>query len=242
MRFMSACSPRNNASGVLQVYRLHDACATLQLALLARQQQQHRVTDYVEENAADLVAASRTVLSVPSTSAPPSVPPSWVCIGVSSRSHRDVYLALPTYAAFFFDYSIEWALFASTEMSRQYVGRCMMAKLQTVGGGWASLHRADKALLCALQLYRVAVAVFDEEVVRKCRLFIGWAFLWNSNRTKALEVFQGELDDARARGDLVHERRCLHAVFNAELNPNLAPGGAYTDHFDLVDRCSNAFA
>ncbi|KPI85483.1 hypothetical protein ABL78_5443 [Leptomonas seymouri] len=238
---MPTRSDLSSESGVLDVCRLRGACATLQLALFA-QRQQRCVVDYVEANASELVEVASAVSCVSSTPSSAFPPPSWLFIGVSSRRRHAVYLVLPTYAALFYDYTIEWALLAQAEMSRQYAGRCMMAKLQTIGGGWASLHRADKALLCALLLYRVAEAVFDEEVVRKCRLFMGWAQLWNSSPTKALEMFQRELDDARARGDVVHERRCLHAVSNTEQNPNLAPGGAHTDRYDLVDRWSRAFA
>jgi hypothetical protein len=230
------------ATSVLQVYRLRDACATLQLVFLASQ---HRVAEYVEKRASDLAEERYTVALSSSTSSPfspASLPPSWVYVGRSSRDRCAVCLVLPTYANFFFDYTIEWALFAQAEMSRQYASRCMIAKLQTIGGGWASLHRADRALLCALQLYTVAEAVLDEEVMRKSRLFIGWAHLWNSNPAKALEVFRSELSDARARGDATHERRCLHAICNAEQNPKLAPGGSYTAHYDLVDCWSSTFA
>lgn len=242
---MAACLRQDNSTAaVAEVYRLRDACTTLHLIRLAPQ---HDIVDYVEETAADLVASSSTMPLVTSSSSSlssstaTSLPPSCVFIGVSSREHCDIYLVLPTYAHLFFDFTMHWAFVANGEMARQYAGRCTVAMLQTVGGGWASLHRADRALLCALQLYRVAEAVFDEEVVRKCRLFIGWAHLWNSHPTKALNIFQRELNDAIARGDLVHERRCLHAICNTTRNPHLAPGGAYTSHFDLVDCWSGAF-
>lgn len=226
----------------LHVYRLRDACATLRLVLLANHS---FVADYVEESGPDLVAASGAVALTHSpddvTASSAQLPDSWVYVGVTTRGRHRVYVVLPTYAALFFDMAIEWAFFAHAEMSRQYAGRCIIAKLQTVGGGWASLHRADKALLCALQLHCVAEAVFEEEVVRKCRLFIGWAHLWNSNPAKALTMFRSELADARRRDDIVHERRCLHAISNAEHNPHLAPGGAYTNHFDLVDFWARSF-
>ena len=238
---MPASSYCRDTTHLAQVYRLRDACATLQLVLLAPQ---HRVADFVEESASDLVQATSAVLLVSSTAAAaaPHPPSSWAYVGVSTQTRHDVYLMLPTYACLFFDYTMASALLANGEMSRQYAGRCTIAKLQTIGGGWASLHRADRSLLCALQLYTVAEAVFDEEVVRKCRLFVGWAHLWNSNPAKALEVFQAELKDALSRGDIEHERRCRHAICNATRNPRLAPGGAYTGHFDLVDCWSRTFA
>lgn len=164
-----------------------------------------------------------------------------VAVGRSKAEHLPVYLLLPSYSSYFYDFTIFWGQSAFTEMARQYVGRCRIAQLQTLGGGWASLHRADKALECAILLYDCAAAVFDGDVVRKCRLFIGWAHLWNNSPQMAIQLFRMELAEARKRGDEVHERRCLHAIANATHNPRLAVGGAHTGHYDLTDCWSRVF-
>ncbi|CBZ27153.1 conserved hypothetical protein [Leishmania mexicana MHOM/GT/2001/U1103] len=234
-------------SPVRCVYRLRDACAALQLILLAYKYRRcgaksMTVAMFVQACASDLVkevrvledALSSSPRRVSSGDAIATLEAPWFYIGSEAGDDVRVYLLLPTYADYFFDYTMHWARVAYSEMARQYVGHALIAKLQTVGGGWASLHRADKSLACALQLQAVAQAVFDEDVVRKCRLFIGWAHLWNSDPAKALEVFYAELAAARRHGDTVHERRCLHAIQNAEHNPCLAPGGAHTGRYQLV--------
>ncbi|GET88660.1 hypothetical protein, conserved [Leishmania tarentolae] len=240
-----------------RVYHLRDACTALQLVLLAykyRRCSAHSilVARFVEACALDLVKEMRVLENAPSFSPPPhrhsssdaitALVAPWFYIGTDAADNARVYLFLPNNADYFFDYTMYWARVAYSEMARQYVGRCLIANLQTVGGGWASLHRADKSLACALQLHAVAQAVFDEDVVRKCRLFIGWAHLWNSDPAKALEVFYAELAAARRYGDTVHERRCLHAIQNAEHNPRLVPGGTYTGHYTLVDLWWRALA
>ncbi|KAK7198357.1 hypothetical protein NESM_000794800 [Novymonas esmeraldas] len=231
-----------------RVYRLRDACAALRLGVLALDWRRrcgrapNPVAAYVCACAADLVrdvcavGASTRACAAACAAAP------YVCVGRDPRDGVRVCVLLPTYAEYFFDHTLHWARVAYSEMARQYVGRGVIAQLQTVGGGWASLHRADRSLMCALQLHAVALAVFDEESVRKCRLFIGWAHLWNSNRATALRLFRAELAAARRWGDDVHEQRCLHAIVNAERNPRLAPGGAHTSHYQLVDMWSRAFA
>ncbi|CAM68123.1 conserved hypothetical protein [Leishmania infantum JPCM5] len=245
-----------HASPMRRVYRLRDSCAALQLILLAykhRRCSAHSMTVamFVEACASDLVQGVHVLESAPLSSSPShdssgdaiaTLEAPWFDIGSEAGDDVRVYLLLPTYADYFFDYTMYWARVAYSEMARQCAGHGLIAKLQTVGGGWASLHRADKSLACALQLHAVAQAVFDEDVVRKCRLFIGWAHLWNSDPAKALEVFYAELAAARRHGDPVHERRCLHAIQNAEHNPRLAPGGAHTGHYQLVNLWWRALA
>ncbi|KAG5478396.1 hypothetical protein LSCM4_04628 [Leishmania orientalis] len=244
------------ASTTRRVYRLRDACTALQLSLLAYtygrcSAHSISVAVYVEACASDLVKDARVVedsaLSSsptcdPSSDAITTLPASWLYIGLGAVDAARVYIVLPTYADYFFDHTMHWARIAYSEMARQCVSYGLIAKLQTIGGGWASLHRADKSLICALQLHAVAQAVSNEEVVHKCRLFIGWAHLWNCNPAKALEVFHAELTAARRRGHTAHERRCLHAIVNAEQNPRLAPGGMHTGHYPLVDAWRGARA
>lgn len=162
-----------------------------------------------------------------------------VCLG--HYDGRRVFIAFPSSGRVFADGTLLWGRMAQTELARQYAGRCEIARLQTIGGGWASLRRADKALECALELYDVAIAVFDEETVHKCRLFIGWAQLWNGNTEAAEHLFQLELRQAVLDGDVVHQRRCQHALINAATNPTLRDP-TKRGRFTLTDCWTRVFA
>ncbi|KAG5478607.1 hypothetical protein LSCM1_06010 [Leishmania martiniquensis] len=237
------------AATARRVYYLRDACAALQLSLLAYRHcrcstHSPSVAVDIEVCASDLAKKALVIEDAPLSSSPTCdflsdavepLPASWFYIGLGAVDGARVYIVLPTYTDYFFDYTMHWARIAYSEMARQCVSYGLIAKLQSVGGGWASLHRADKSLVCALQLHAVAQAVRDEELVHKCRLFIGWAHLWNSDASKALEIFHAELEAARRRGHTAHERRCLHAIENAEHNPLLTPGGLHTGHYPMVD-------
>ncbi|KAF8305085.1 hypothetical protein TcBrA4_0000150 [Trypanosoma cruzi] len=96
-----------------------------------------------------------------------------------------------------------------------------MAILQTVGGGWASLRRADKALRYAIMLYETAALIHDTATLRKCRLFVGWAHLWNGDLRQAVEIFEQQLVEAQVEGDAVQERRCISAIHHARHNPSV---------------------
>lgn len=165
-------------------------------------------------------------------------------IGSESLCRSVVFVALPSPAQLFYDGSRRWADYAQWEAARQYTAWCRIAVVQTVGGGWASLRRADKALACAMELYELAQIVGDGDIASKCRVFIGWAHLWSGRRETAVHLFSLELRDAVMRGDTVHRRRCENAITNATTNPTLngTAAGSAVRRFTLTDCWRKAFA
>lgn len=146
----------------------------------------------------------------------------YVELGCLSDEHAIYRIALPAPGRVFADATLFWAHVAQAEFTRQYAGRCLIAKFATLGGGWACLRRADKTLPYALAMLRVAHAVFDTETERRCRLFIGWAHLWRGETQRALAIFYAEMQQARELNDVAHIRRCQHAIIHATKNPSLA--------------------
>ncbi|KAF5217354.1 hypothetical protein ECC02_009782 [Trypanosoma cruzi] len=142
-------------------------------------------------------------------------------VGEATCSGAPCYVALPTSGRFFIDYCLTWGRHAHQGQARRYAACCKMAILQTVGGGWASLRRADKALRCAIMLYETAALIHDTATLRKCRLFVGWAHLWNGDVRQAVEIFEQQLVEARVEGDAVQERRCISAIHHARHNPSV---------------------
>ncbi|KAF8285751.1 hypothetical protein TcYC6_0031710 [Trypanosoma cruzi] len=61
----------------------------------------------------------------------------------------------------------------------------------------------------------------DTATLRKCRLFVGWAHLWNGDVRQAVEIFEQQLVEARVEGDAVQERRCISAIHHARHNPSV---------------------
>ncbi|CAD2219115.1 hypothetical protein, conserved [Angomonas deanei] len=146
-----------------------------------------------------------------------------VYIGTWDEDH--VYVPFPSLGKVSGDLSFYWARLAQWELCKQYRAYCSIAVLQTTGGGWASLRRVDKALECAVQLYYVAGVVGNDEIAQKCRIFVGWSCLWMGDQTSALLIFYSELASARRKKDIVHKRRCLHAIAHAKSNPNVLGTG-----------------
>ncbi|RNF19847.1 uncharacterized protein Tco025E_03986 [Trypanosoma conorhini] len=135
------------------------------------------------------------------------------------------YVALPPPGRFFIDFCLAWGRHAHYGQARQYAACCRMAMLQTVGGGWASLRRADKALACAVMLYATAARIHDAATQRKCRVFVGWAHLWNGDVRRALDIFEQQRREAEVEGDAVQERRCISAIHHARHNPSVVVAG-----------------
>ncbi|ORC83722.1 uncharacterized protein TM35_000591140 [Trypanosoma theileri] len=145
-----------------------------------------------------------------------------VATGVfSATTVARCYTLLPSPGRLFVDYCLSWARHAQSEQTRQYIASQRMAVLQTMGGGWASLRRADKALRCALLLYYTALQLHDASTQRKCRVFVGWAHLWNGDVRRAVEIFKQQQEEAREVGDTVQELRCSAALHHAEYNPTV---------------------
>jgi len=99
-----------------------------------------------------------------------------------------------------------------------------MAYYQTLGGGWASVMNVPKALECAFRLYQIAWELEDAPTLRRCRLFVGYAHLWNGNFALARKIFLTELERATQQGDDGDVKRAQAAL--AQLaNPELQDRG-----------------
>lgn len=119
---------------------------------------------------------------------------------------------------------------AATEMKRQYAIRCEMARVMTLGGGWASVKNAQEALKCSIRLYQLADKIGDEATKRKCRVFVGWAMLWyfeqqqqqqrtmssatTSELQKALWIFTTQLAANQSVHDETNWNRCFAALYH----------------------------
>eukprot|EP00164_Ancoracysta_twista_P009262 GFYU01013650.1.p2 GENE.GFYU01013650.1~~GFYU01013650.1.p2 ORF type:complete len:124 (-),score=11.01 GFYU01013650.1:9-380(-) len=119
--------------------------------------------------------------------------------------------------------------------------RVRMAIAQTMGGGWASVRNVAESLRWALLLQGCAEELNDEAAVRKCRVFIGWAHLWNGNRTASHEVFQSELRTAEEIGDEINANRCVAAEAHMLGNPLYQEDRGSVDLPDVAIQWSESF-
>lgn len=220
---------------VKEIYLLVDSWTTLSL-LHARQESVARPAQLAAYAAA--APDVQAVVVFEGRQPPPSAP---AALRLGRWRGHEVWLAIPTMARLAHDWSMPWSRYAQAELARQYISCCRIAHLQTVGGAYASLRQADRALECAIQLYETALSIHEEDILRKCRVFIGWAHLWNGSLTMSLQLFELALEDARQRGDIVQQRRCEHAIINAKTNPTLQPTPGERP-FTLTDCWTSAFA
>jgi hypothetical protein len=141
---------------------------------------------------------------------------------------------------------------AVTEMKRQYAVRCEMARVMTLGGGWASVKNAQEALKCSIRLYQLAGSIGDEATERKCRVFVGWAMLWHfehqqqqhqtkggapksipssspsaSELQKALWIFTTQLTANQSVNDETNWNRCFAALYHWSFLTNGHEEGAH---------------
>ncbi|CCW63728.1 unnamed protein product [Phytomonas sp. EM1] len=145
-------------------------------------------------------------------------------VGLYCESHAavvEVWVGQPSLGQLFYDGTMFSARIAQAELVRQYACYCRIAKLQTIGGGWASLRESRRAMQCAIELFNVATAVGNEVIASNCRVFVGWALLWSGNTRQALKLFKAEKQSACMRKDLEQQRRCENAIINARTNTTL---------------------
>ncbi|CCW68247.1 unnamed protein product [Phytomonas sp. Hart1] len=133
----------------------------------------------------------------------------------------EVWVGLPSLGQVFFDGTMFFARIAQMELVRQYACYCRIAKLQTIGGGWASLREPRHAMQYAVELFHVASVVGNDVIMGNCRIFVGWALLWSGKTEKALQLFKSERKIACMRNDLEQQRRCENAIINAKTNTTL---------------------
>lgn len=142
------------------------------------------------------------------------------CVTVQDPlSHSRIALLLPPMSRMAFDLTFESSKRLQYEMHREAFTRCEIAKLLTVGGGWASLRKEKQALTCTAELHRHALAVADEKLAQKCWIFLGWGLLWAGALNQGVQIFKKQLELAVQWNDKVLEQQCHHALINAQTNP-----------------------
>jgi hypothetical protein len=99
-----------------------------------------------------------------------------------------------------------------------------MAVATTMGGGWASVRNAEKALEWALRLMDLAAKIGDAATVRKCCVFVGWALLWRGGGRCSRAVFTVQQEAAASAEDSVNYRRCMAALLHHDYALQNAPG------------------
>lgn len=142
-----------------------------------------------------------------------------VIVGLSHICHRRVCLAIPSLGDAQLQLILPWGRHCNKAQNTQYMWRVRMAIAQTMGGGWASVRNVAESLRWALLLQHCAEELGDEASMRKCRVFIGWAHLWNGNREASHEVFLIEKRTAQEVGDEINANRCAAAEAHMEGNP-----------------------
>ncbi|RNF09662.1 hypothetical protein TraAM80_02017 [Trypanosoma rangeli] len=226
-----------------EVVLLHDSCSAVQVFLEVRRNEKSRA---VRKSIAGYVLRALTAEATFSIRYGTRGLPSLLLFRVGKATGIDgaCYVALPSRGRFFIDYCLAWGRHAHYGQARQYAARCRMAMLQTVGGGWASLRRADKALMCAIMLYETAARIHDAATLRKCRVFVGWAHLWNGDVRRAVDIFEQQRREAQVEGDAVQERRCISAIHYACHGPSVVVAGGARGHggFHLSECWTELFA
>lgn len=163
-----------------------------------------------------------------------------------------VLVPAPTPGALHFAIAMPSARFSMSEMIRQYLVRCEMARVMTLGGGWASVKNAKEALKCSIRLYELAASIGDEATIRKCRVFVGWAMLWHHQQKaevgastaasssasksldKALWIFTTQMDANKSVQDETNWNRCFAALYHWSFLSETAPTATGTDRVDTI--------
>lgn len=142
-------------------------------------------------------------------------------------AYQRIIVVAPSLRSFAYSFTFTSSRVLQSELSRQFSLRCRVAELLTIGGGWACLQRETKALECTEKLLQCAVALSDENLVLKCKLFMGWALLWSGDLTKGVELFTALHEHATKTKNKAYQQQCLHALINAASNPTLQNRSLY---------------
>lgn len=126
---------------------------------------------------------------------------------------------IPDIARCSYDYSMYSAKLMHHELCRQCYLRNQVAKLLTIGGGWACLRREQQALACTRKLHELAVALADQKLIQKCSIFLGWGLLWAGYLNEGIRIFRQKLKQAIELNDRMLQQQCHHALINATTNP-----------------------
>ena len=130
--------------------------------------------------------------------------------GVCIRSHRTkgTVLVAPEIPYCVWCFVVPWGRIARKELERHYRLKLQMALAQTMGGGWASVKNVCMASKWALRLFEVAEQLGDASSLRKCRIYVGWAHLWQGDTSTSTKIFLRESDESLSTNDTVNYGRC----------------------------------
>jgi hypothetical protein len=110
-----------------------------------------------------------------------------------------------------YDHSFWFARLLQHDARRRFALLNEMAMQQTLGGGWACLRVVEKAVYHAIRLYTLAQELGDEATMRKCRVFIGYAQVWNGDFDAARQLVDEQFRDSENIGDDINRNRCIAA-------------------------------
>lgn len=105
--------------------------------------------------------------------------------------------------------SLWFARFAQTQAEHRCWVLTEMAKHSSFGGGWASVKNPAMSAYHATKMYRLASMIGDENIQRKARVFLCYAFHWAGNSTLTEQLLDLWLTpQAREAGDVETLQRC----------------------------------
>lgn len=98
-------------------------------------------------------------------------------------------IKMPSLAQCSFDYSMYSFRFFQHLVCQEYAVRQNIPKILTIGGGWACLCSTKNAIVYTRMLYKCAIRLNDENLLRKSVLFLARNFLWSGAVRKARMIF-----------------------------------------------------
>jgi hypothetical protein len=140
------------------------------------------------------------------------------------NGRREIFCLISRHQAQVLGWSLHrWAALASWETVRCRWLIDKIAYAQTMSGGWACVRNVSEALRWAGILMKLGQLLGDRSTVRKCRVFVGYGYLWNGERERARAIFQAEQVQAEVEGDQHQIQRCIAALHHLNSNPAYSP-------------------
>ena len=143
----------------------------------------------------------------------------------SKMKSGDLLFYISIYPGSSADYAY-WVTYYSTKvcwyatMRRKYIHE-LIYYAQSIGGGWGSVANPEKAIVWAYQLYSLGKYINDYCIMRKCRVYMGYAYCWTKQFKTAENIFNYERQIGIENNDLVHFRRCQAALLYLKSKVNL---------------------
>lgn len=117
-------------------------------------------------------------------------------------------IKVPSLAECSFDYSMYASRFCHHQMSEEYALRQQLAKILTLGGGWACLRKGKYALRYTFMLYECAFRLKNQKLQLKSILFLARNFMWSDDTEKAIVTFSKLLALASKFNDKELQNQC----------------------------------